>query len=287
MKARVPEQTTQPQPSTIGDIFERFPLLLMFYMLPEEYVRKIGYQNFPRSPYEFSQSPAWKKAYNNDLMVLLLSDAWAYMLWRHLGIKAPKESFTGYYPAWIVSQCPPLLEDAYLKMKGMRKSDLRRLPVTTVFTWPSLTDAETAVQLMAEGLRRFHKFDEMMEIVNGHLDFRDFENHRRNHLKIDFYRQYYHTRTEVGLALSWDKLKEDNNGDYIPGEPGTNRRSVESEAILNDFFSHLDESNEKIARMLYLGYTQEEIAQEMGFKTHSAITKRLKKIREAYIEYSK
>ena len=52
------------------------------------------------------------------------------------------------------------------------------------------------------------------------------------------------------------------------------------------FWNSISDDDKKILQMRMSGLSQKEIAEELGYKTHSAITKRLQKIKEQFIKKS-
>ena len=58
--------------------------------------------------------------------------------------------------------------------------------------------------------------------------------------------------------------------------------------MIKSFYDYLgDDTDIMIFKLNANGYTQKEIAEQLGFKTHSAVGKRLKKIEEKRIEFLK
>ena len=66
--------------------------------------------------------------------------------------------------------------------------------------------------------------------------------------------------------------------------------SFEDEVVENvdvvKFLSKLDEKDKQILQLRQDGYTYKEIAAKVGFKTHSAVGKRINKIGRMYENYS-
>ena len=77
--------------------------LMMFYLLPEEIVKRAKLDDFPRDPYEALDNPEWRKTYESDYFQLVLSDTWAWLIWEHLGVRGGMEQFSGYDPFWMLA----------------------------------------------------------------------------------------------------------------------------------------------------------------------------------------
>ena len=125
----------------------------------------------------------------------------------------------------------------------------------------------------------------------------DFD-YRPSHQKIDFYRAWYHTRSphaECSLEEEQEKrfhLEEAGaaNSNRPPFKQGFSDRNAEDAIIerldRERFQASLSPTDQQILELRTEGRTMEEIAKAVGFETHSAVQKRLKKIRNAYQEYN-
>jgi hypothetical protein len=114
----------------------------------------------------------------------------------------------------------------------------------------------------------------------------------QNYDKIDFERQWYHLRTKIGNLLSLtpemmegipssttDIATESILLGMIPVETGDELYRQ----LLRAFMDSLD--NDIDRKILYLrdqGATQEEIAAALGYANHSAVAKRMKKLKEQF-----
>ena len=105
-----------------------------------------------------------------------------------------------------------------------------------------------------------------------------------NYDKIDFNRQWNHTRTKTGAMESLDQMKEfehnepESATEFSYDDPQAHLDLI---ATIKAFYAFLgDETDVKIFKLTANGYTQKQIAERLGFKTHSAVGKRMKKIEE-------
>ena len=95
---------------------------------------------------------------------------------------------------------------------------------------------------------------------------------------------------QVNLFLHKDKAKN-----ILTPDPNAELReppkSVEEEAIGNvlveQFMETLEETDRKIFNRKLLGYTQSEIAKELGFSSNSAVSKRLADMEKRFREMIK
>lgn len=70
--------------------------------------------------------------------------------------------------------------------------------------------------------------------------------------------------------------------DRIPNRAVFWTDSVDYRVDLEKFLKKLEPAEREIFNLRWAGKTQKEIAEIMGYKTHSAVQKRLVKIREKY-----
>ena len=115
-----------------------------------------------------------------------------------------------------------------------------------------------------------------------------------NRDRTDFLRRWDHIRSKIGRLLSWEELQEDTED-----EDGTPRQWEHARNFFDDsdddydaeaenqrlelfeakFLEALDSVEQEIYRMRKLNYSQEMIASALGYRSHSAVTKRLQKMR--------
>lgn len=110
-------------------------------------------------------------------------------------------------------------------------------------------------------------FGEVAETVDSNLTHEDFSNRKQNYPKQDFNRKWNHTRTKTQVVLMSDVDEK------YPTEDAFD--IAEAKAVIGA----LPEEDRKILLLHIQGYTQEEIAKKLGYKTHSAVGKKLKKIK--------
>lgn len=113
---------------------------------------------------------------------------------------------------------------------------------------------------------------------NGAIE--DFSNKKENHSKIDFLRKQYWLRRKFDCMLSFDELTEEDLISFSEENDAFKVTDEEIDKAVSAFVDTLDDTDREIYFMKQDGYTQEEIAEALGYKTHSAVTKRLAKMRE-------
>lgn len=124
---------------------------------------------------------------------------------------------------------------------------------------------------------------ELQKSMAAHEDFS--ESVVQNFSKIDFDSKWTHSRSEAGAALSLDGLIEAFQ-DAIPVEPLDNAtEEVELIDLERKVLENLNETDKEIYLMKKQGYSQSEIAEKLGFKSTSAVSKRLANIKQLFNEY--
>ena len=114
--------------------------------------------------------------------------------------------------------------------------------------------------------------------------------------KIDFERAFYHTRTEIDTILSLDEFQENdydawesvkNFFDQMDDEFDPVAEDKKEQIIWNAYYQVLDNVEREILELRVKKFTNEDIAKQLGYKTQSAISKRLAKMRKKFDELIK
>ena len=148
-----------------------------------------------------------------------------------------------------------------------------------------MINALMTAQKTPEIFAALHKGDTKL---TAHEDFND--SVCENHDKINFLKRWTHSDTQLGAALSLEEVMEsdrdaaENASDFF--SPAESTEETYSE-LRNGFLATLSEDDRTIFIMREKGKTQKEIAEALGYKTHSAVTKRLQAMREQFEMYIK
>ena len=119
--------------------------------------------------------------------------------------------------------------------------------------------------------------------TGAHEDFNNDVMNNRD--KIDFDRKWYHLRTKLGAPLSLDEIVETTPEALADAEAFFKDNEKEYIILRREFLDTLNSADREIYIMLENECTQAEIAERLGYKTHSAITKREKKIKQQLKEF--
>lgn len=251
-----------------------FPYLPLFYLIPGEFLAKRKLDNYPRDPMTFATEPHWKAVYDSKHFQVQLTDIWAWMMWQTFGIRGGFDSYSIHHPFVRIAVDLPIWM-ALASVLGMTTDVLAALPEGTELPFPSTQDAARNCGVLAKKLWSFSDLNlaEILEVIEAHRSHADYSN-RRSHVKTDFYRHYYHTRSKW---VNMEPLEEDH-GDTVTYRPPPNELAeLERQMWLDSFCEQLNEKDAKILRLLDQKYTQQEIADLLGYANHSGVNKRINK----------
>ena len=128
--------------------------------------------------------------------------------------------------------------------------------------------------------------------IGTHEDFSD--RFDENFSRADFYRKWDHTRTKMGKIFSLSEVTEDADAQAELEENLTeahtlgyseNEVAYSEKAFMkfeNAYLSLLDEVERKIYALRKEGCTTQVIAKDLNYKSHSAVVKKLKVMREKF-----
>lgn len=274
--------------------FRNAEYISAFYFIPKSILDKCGEEinSIPRNPRKLLQDRRGIEIIESDLFKLVIIDAYAFMVWPFMGLGAKREIYSGYEPSWRYAHAASIwikgMEDEGVipKSQEILKSSnvyedigyISEEEISETFTW-------LVPKIMAK-----HNMNEIIAVAAEYRCFEDFD-YRKSRQKIDFYRKWYHTRAKISVE-SLDEIKEKyaENTDGMEWDIPDDNVNVESMVLepiaVSKFLDTLSETDRKILTMRMDDVTLEKIAEELGFKTHSAIHKRIRKIGLAYEKFS-
>ena len=265
-----------------------------FYFIPEDILQKCGADiySIPRTIGELLKDEAAIATIESDLFNLVLSDAYAYMVWPFLRPDIPyMEIFSGDEPSWKLAHRQGIWARALQECGYM--PTIEELLAGGEYDYElNFMSWEAICFLLPIAVAWAVKSNDLQPIIDAAKEYRCFEDfdYRESNQKIDFIRKWYHTRTKHP-QVSFEGYQEwyrDRYDDELELEDPIS--SFEDEVVENidvqKFLSKLDEKDKQILQLREDGYTYKEIADKVGFKTHSAVIKRINKIGRMYEEYS-
>ena len=240
-----------------------------------------------RVPRALFRDPETIRRVESDNFLQVVIDCYAYAAWPHLGLGKKMEVYSGYDPGWIVAHAAPLWINAL--------EDLELLPDAEAFyrTWQAEPDKEigfcsmeymsAVVRLAVQKVMVENRYPEILEVVCKHRCHEDFD-WRRSKVKISFWRSWYHSRTKHPTVASVDTYRLMG---VAPTALQANtahefEEQVWGEYEVERFLKTLTETDRKIMLLRCDKRPLAEIAQRLGFRTHSAVLKRIRRIGKAY-----
>ena len=108
-------------------------------------------------------------------------------------------------------------------------------------------------------------------------------NINKNFDRTNFERKRNAFESKVGTVLSLERLEADGF-QFVAADVFD---TVSEQLLESLYLERLDEVQKEIYYLRMNGFTQKEIAERLGYKTHSAVTKQMQKMREKFTELKK
>ena len=266
--------------------FRAFHYLPLFYLIPDEIAIKRKLVDFPHDPNIVLMDEHWQAVYHSKHFQVMVLDTWGWMMWQCLGIRGGVDNYSKNDPfvqmvfmlpmwAWLVEEM------------GITTDYLASLAPSTEIPFLTMEQATHNCDQIAKRFWNHQtlKMREVWEVVKTHRCHKDYSN-QMSHVKMDFHRRYYHTRAKTKTVPIIDEYGESGKEEaiYAPYTPNE-FVDVETRMWFQDFLDLLNEKDRQIISLLEQGYTQEEIANYLGYSNHSGITKRIKYIRALFEKF--
>lgn len=164
--------------------------------------------------------------------------------------------------------------DCYAKSVGKEVDDLADEEIHTVVERVAGVIDETLIETVMQGQQVPQIFG-ISKKIPQHEDFTE----KLNQDKINFYNKWTHAKTKLGAPLLFSELSEDEATNiegakmFFANNPEEEWRYI---FLRDEFAKTLNSTDREIYYLLEKGITQKEIAKRLGYKTHSAVSKRMK-----------
>lgn len=183
--------------------------------------------------------------------------------------EAAVNQFADMYGEQIYAGC-----EAYAKSVGKDVEDLTDEEISFVVDKvANVLDGELIKVLMLS--QQVPEVFGVSQKVQQHEDFTD----KRSLDKINFYNKWTHAKTKLGAPLLFSELSEDESTgiegarNFFDNNPEEEQRY---KFLREEFAKTLNSTDREIYYLAEQGYKQKEIAKRLGYKTHSAVSKRMK-----------
>ena len=173
--------------------------------------------------------------------------------------------------------------DCYAKSVSKEIDDLTDEEIHTVVEKVAGVIDETLIETVMQGQQVSEIFG-ISKKIPQHEDFSE----QLNQDKINFYNKWTHCKTKLGAPLLFSELSEDETTDiegakmFFANDPEEEQRYI---FLRDEFAKTLNSTDKEIYYLSEKGLTQKEIAKRLGYKTHSAVSKRMKIMNKNFKEF--
>ena len=173
--------------------------------------------------------------------------------------------------------------DCYAKSVGKEVDDLSDEEIHTVVEKVAGVIDETLIETVMQGQQVPEIFG-ISRKVPQHEDFTE----KLSQDIINFYNKWTHAKTKLGAPLLFSELSEDESTgiegarNFFDNNPAEEQRY---KFLREEFAKTLNSTDREIYYLAEQGYKQKEIAKRLGYKTHSAVSKRMKIMNKDFKEF--
>ena len=265
-----------------------------FYFFPKEAMTKLPkeLQELPRNPWFIFRDWDAIKIVESDLFLELMMDGYACLTWPYLGIGGDMEAYSGYDPAYAIAHSCGIWVETMTNLGIIPTTNELLKKATPWEQWGYVPVAETQWTMRRVVRAAMHRYNlqALLDTVKQNRCAEDFDD-RYSTQKIDFIRKWYHTRTkhpQISLDEFQQAYAEEHNDTWwdVPDTQQDMEQTVVDCADADLFIQALDPQDLEILQLRNKGHSLEEIAQMLGYKTHSAVLKRIQKLGEKYQEFA-
>jgi len=260
---------------------KEFIYLPLLYLIPDEIAVKRNLHTFTRDPYLAATDPYWQGVYRSKQFQVMLVDTWGWMMWQSLGIRGGVDNYSINYPFTRMTFALPMWAWLLAEM-GINTDMFAAYPHGEAITFLTMEQAASNCDEFAMWFWNHPdlKMREVYGIVKAHRAHADYSG-RNSHVKMDFRRDYYHTRANTKMV---PLMEESEEAAYTPYSPN-GFAEVETRMWFDCFLERLDDKDKQIVKLLEEGYTQQEIGEELGYANHSGVTKRIQFIKREFNQF--
>lgn len=173
--------------------------------------------------------------------------------------------------------------DCYAKSVNKEVDELTDEAIHTVVEKVAGVIDETLIEMVMQG-QQVPQIFVISKKIPQHEDFTE----KLSQDKINFYNKWTHANTKLGAPLLFSELSEDESTgiegarNFFDNNPAEEQRY---KFLREEFAKTLNSTDREIYYLAEQGYKQKEIAQRLGYKTHSAVSKRMKIMNKDFKEF--
>ena len=173
--------------------------------------------------------------------------------------------------------------DCYAKSVGKEVDGLTDEEIHNVVEKVAGVIDETLIETVMQGQQVSEIFG-ISKKIPQHEDFTE----KLSQDKINFYNKWTHAKTKLGAPLLFSELSDDEATNiegakmFFANDPEEEQRYF---FLRDEFAKTLSSTDKEIYYLSEKGLTQKEIADRLGYKTHSAVSKRMKIINKDFKKF--
>lgn len=270
--------------------------LTLFYALPKELVEKFpAALEIPRCPYEVLRTDKYDYIVKDDMMKLLIWDSYSWAAWQFFHVKGRKgnyrdipgsrPNYAGPSPIWQLSYAIIPYMRMKLETHGLGFQNLYNIPMGTEVPWLTYQQFGNLVGNLTDMIFAEQQWQPVIDAAWEMRSPEDYDD-KFSVPKNDFMRKWHHNRS--GKSISLDKMMETEEGAVLAiADPRAEfEKDIMDENQIEAFKkTTLTDKDQEILRLRMLGHTEQEIADKLGYKTASAVHKRIAKIASIYEDF--
>lgn len=276
--------------------YRNLALVPAFYFLPKYDLDLFDPWVFqiPRNPHRIINNPKALELIESDRFVAMLQYIYRHMAWQFLnvGMNIYTASETNNPVYVLCSNLNLWLEGLYdHKIIPTMQELLCNEEADRDFGYVSLIEFTKTMEFITQFVMMKHGYFGIVDVMKQYRCLEDY-NDKDSVSKANFIDQWYHRRTKYPMVYINDiqGTYNEETEEYTDELADPNvmvQNEVEDNILIERFMDRLNDKDKKILQLRLDNYTYEEIAAKLGYKTHSAVTKRIKRIGAAYQKYAK
>ena len=274
--------------------------LRLFYSLPRELVEKRpAYLELPRNIRQVLDSEEYCTLVQSDSFLELVWDCYAWAVWqffqvpkkdgKYQDIPGDWQNYSGNFPLWRMSYLAVVhFREKFETEMDWSFQNLFLAPPEHEIAWLTYKEFSNLVGNLTDLVVKEQNWQPMFDEIWKSRQPEDYNG--KGGQNRDFMRSWTHSRTaptlsleeiqETGVTISGDELYD------IP-DPGAAFETVVLDKMkMEDFKRLLSETDLKILELRAAGYSQKEIAGQVGYKSASAVSKRIERIAEQFEDFT-
>ena len=273
--------------------------IMMFYALPREMFEKLTeYRQLPRNMRPIQVSEKYMRMIDCDDFLIMIWNLYAWMVWHCLRVPGKNgeyrpipgswHHYSENFPIWqICFEIGMHFREVFEHCSNWTLQRLFDLKKDEQMPWLTLPDFCTIVKSMTQFVIDGMNLQPFIDEVWYHRAEEDYAGN--NYARRDFTRSWTHSRTASSVSI--DEIIESGakvDGQIVFDLPDP-RAAFEDHVIstvkIDQFKERLTEQDRIILQMRNDGCTLQEIADAVGYKSPSAVKKRIDKIAAEYNDF--